>query len=144
MQGSSLKPIMQGDNKNWRKDFFCENMFMGQNYPRVEGVRSTEWKYIRYFDKAKDQHHILSLIASIQGEKPVYEELYHLTNDPGETKNLATDKKFRSTLEHFRLRCDKLLREAKGDNSLPDTHISKFTNAKFRSEVAQQYKALKF
>lgn len=144
MQGSSLKPIMQGDKVSWRKDFFCENMFMGQNYPRVEGVRSSEWKYIRYFDKTKDQHHILSLIASIQGEKPIYEELYHLTNDPGEMKNLAADEKYKKILEDYRLRCDKLLKDAKGDNALPDTHISKFKNAKFRSQVAQQYKALKF
>lgn len=143
MQGSSLKPLMQGDKVSWRKDFFCENMFMGQNYPRVEEVRSNEWKYIRYFDKTRDQHHILSLIASIQGEKPVYEELYHLTNDPGEMKNLAADEKYKNTLEDFRLRCDKLLKEAKGDNSLPDTHVSKFKNSKFRSEVEQQYKALK-
>lgn len=144
MQGSSLKPLMQGDEVSWRKDFFCENMFMWQNYPRIEAVRSKEWKYIRYFDKKKDQHHILSLIASIQGEKPVYEELYHLTDDPGETKNLADDEKHKNTLEHFRLRCGKLLREAKGDNSLPQTHIEKFKDRKFRSQVKQQYKALKF
>ena len=143
MQGSSLKHLMQGDEISWRNDFFCENMFMDQNYPRVEGVRSNEWKYIRYFDKTRDQHHILSLIASIQGEKPVYEELYHLTNDPSETKNLATDEKYKNILKDYRRRCDELLRKAKGDNSLPETHISSFKDIKFHLEVEQQYKALK-
>ncbi|MHC4220827.1 MAG: sulfatase-like hydrolase/transferase, partial [Planctomycetota bacterium] len=115
-----------------------------QNYPRVEAVRSGEWKYIRYFDKTKDQHHVLSLIASIQGEKPIYEELYKLKSDPGETKNLAADEKHRETLEHFRRRCDQLVREAKGDNSLPATHIGSFSDAKFKSQVEQQYAELMY
>jgi arylsulfatase A-like enzyme len=144
MQGRSLKPLMQGDKTYWRKDFFSEKMFMGQNYPRVEAVRSSEWKYIRYCDKQRNRHHIVSLIASIQGEQPVYEELYHLTNDPGEATNLATNETFRVTLKEYRLRCDELVKKAKGDNSLPDTHVKEFGDASFRSEVREQYDSLMF
>jgi arylsulfatase A-like enzyme len=123
MQGKSLLPLMNDADVSWRKDFFCENMFMGQNYPRVEGVRDNDFKYLRYFDKAKDQHHILSLTASIEGEQPVYEELYDLRNDALETRNLAESPLHRKVLEKYRKRCQKLVVEAKGGSSYPKTHI---------------------
>ncbi|VGO12376.1 Arylsulfatase [Pontiella desulfatans] len=123
MQGKSLAPLMNDTSVSWRKDFFCENMFMGQNYPRIEGVRGTDFKYVRYFDKAKDQHHILSLTASIEGEQPVYEELYDLRNDALETKNLAPSSTHRKVLEHYRERCRELVVEAKGGPGYPKTHI---------------------
>jgi len=123
MQGRSLAPLMRGEHVAWRKDFFCENLFMGQNYPRIEGVRSEDFKYMRYFDKKKDQHHILSLTASINGEQPIYEELYDIKNDPGEETNLADDPEYRNVLEHYRKRCQALVVEAKGGPNYPKTHI---------------------
>ena len=123
MQGHSLQPIMTGEDRSWRTDFFCENMFMGQNYPRIEGVRSEDYKYIRYFDKKKDQHHILSLTASIQGEEAIYEELYDLKNDPQETQNLANSPSHREILKKYRERCRTLVVEAKGGSDYPKTHI---------------------
>ncbi|NQV33138.1 MAG: sulfatase-like hydrolase/transferase [Phycisphaeraceae bacterium] len=143
MQGHSLKPLMQGDNTNWRNDFFCENMFMGQNYPRMEAVRSGKWKYIRYFSKKNDQHHILSLIAPLTGEKPVYEELYNVQDDPSETKNLAGDKNYKEILDQYRKRCNELLKEAKGDNKLPDTHVKEFDKPSFKENVENIYGVLK-
>ncbi len=96
---------------------------MGQNYPRMEGVRSKDFKYIRYFDKKKDQHHILSLTASIRGETPIYEELYDLKSDPREEKNLAGSPAYGKVLEKYRERCRELVAEARGGANYPKTHI---------------------
>ena len=135
MQGKSLKPILENVHKDWRSDFFSENMFMDQNYPRMEGVRSRDWKYIRYFSKAMDQRHILSLIAPLLGEKPIYEELFDLKNDPYERNNLAGMADKQDVLEIFRSRCSELLIEAKGDNKLPKTYIRDFEDKGFRDSV---------
>jgi len=142
MQGTSLTPLLQGKTKGWREDFFIENMFMGQNYPRYEGVRSDEWKYMRYYAKANDQHHVLSLIAPFFGEKAVFEELYHLTVDPLEKDNVAEVSDNKAVLEHFRARCDVLLHEAKGDAKVPDTYIQNWSKEEFRTKVEAKYKAL--
>lgn len=123
MQGQSLRPIMRGDSCTWREDFFCENMFMGQNYPRIKGVRSNKYKYIRYFDKKKDQHHILSLTASILCEEPIYEELYDLQRDPHEETNLFDSPAYQDLLEKYRKRCKELVVKAKSSDDYPKTHI---------------------
>lgn len=139
MQGKSLKPIFENANKEWRTDFFSENMFMEQNYPRMEAVRSKDWKYIRYYSKEKDQRHILSLIAPILGEQPIYEELFDLQNDPYERNNLACHEDKQEVLEMFRRRCTELLIEAKGDNQLPKTYITDFEDKDFRDSVELVY-----
>jgi arylsulfatase A-like enzyme len=122
MQGKSLSPVMRIDGSPWRKDFFCENMYTGQNYPLIEGVRSKDYKYIRYFKPKPHRHHIRLLTDSIQGAKPVYEELYDLKNDPRETINLAGLPAHADTLESFRIRCQELLVEAKGSEDYPKTY----------------------
>ena len=50
MQGHSLLPLVRGRQTPWREDFFCENNFRqpDQDYPMIEGVRTTRWKYVRY------------------------------------------------------------------------------------------------
>jgi len=121
IQGRSLAPLMRGKPIDWRKDFFCENMFMGQNYPRIEAVRNQRFKYIRYFDKKLDEAHIRSLTASIRGEKPIYEELFDLKNDPLERSNLAGVQAHEATLVTLRHRCGELVSELRG-NKQPDTY----------------------
>ncbi len=142
MQGKSLRPLMAGKWVRWRDDFFCENMFMGQNYPRIEAVRSEDYKYIRYYSKDADQHHILSLVSPILGEMPIYEELYDLKNDPLETKNLAENPKYKKVLAKYRLRCDEVLRQAKGDADLPDTYVADFDDPAFKKKVEDIYRKL--
>ena len=132
MQGRSLRPLLEGKDVAWRGDFFCENMFMGQNYPRIEGVRGREWKYLRYFDKKNDQHHLLSLTASIRGEEPVYEELYHLRDDPLETTNLAGSVEHLQRLERLRRRCRELVVAVKGGPDYPRTHVKNDPREKVR------------
>jgi arylsulfatase A-like enzyme len=103
MQGESLVPILEGETPAWRDAFFAENLFDHQNYPRCEAVRTTDWKYIRYFRRTEDpasagkrirgtlDPYSESRLKTLRGEEPVYEELYHLAEDPHEETNLADD-----------------------------------------------------
>jgi len=88
MQGRSLMPLMTGAAANWRKDWFYEHVY---NHNRTivpsEGVRTGEWKYIRHYD-----------------QEPVYEQLFHLKDDPHETHDFARDPACRDTLEKLRRR----------------------------------------
>ncbi|GAA0880816.1 sulfatase [Algoriphagus jejuensis] len=143
MQGKSLKPLLENKKVEWRSDFFSENLFMEQNYPRTEAVGSKDWKYIRYYSKEEDQHHILSMISPILGEEPIYEELYDLKNDPNEQHNLAGQADKQELLQKFRDRCAALLLEAKGDNELPKTYIEDFDDKEFRDSVEVIYRKLK-
>lgn len=123
-QGRSLQPLLKGEADSWRLDFFLENMFMGQGYPRIEAVRNERFKYIRYFDPEKNQPHRFSLMASIEGEQAVYEELFDLEADPLERRNLAGDPDYSATLEQMRRRCHELLLEAKDGDAPPDTYLN--------------------
>jgi len=96
MQGRSLLPLLKNQNKNWRKDFFYEHLFDHPAIPKSIGVRTENWKYIRY-----------------PGEKAVFEELYDLKKDPLEEKNLSTNKTFQFVLKKLRRRCDELKNELK-------------------------------
>ncbi len=107
-QGQSMLPLIQGRPVCWRQDVFCENLFTDQNYPRMEAVRSKDWKYIRYFSRSDDRKRYLP-DASINGEAPVFEELFHLADDPKEQMNLAGDPAHADTLEQHRQRCQALV-----------------------------------
>jgi hypothetical protein len=76
------------------------------------------------------------------GEKPIYEELYDLKNDPYETTSVATATENKEVLKKLRNRCNILLKQAKGDNNLPDTYIQGWENRDFRKSVEKNYKDL--
>lgn len=118
MQGKSLKPLMQGTETQWRQVLFLENNMTIQNYPRMEGVRTEQWKYIRYFDKAKDQEYADMLVASINGEQPIYEELYDLINDPAESHNVIAGPSNSLILEQLRAENAVLVKEYRGTGPL--------------------------
>ena len=122
MQGKSLRSLMQGTATEWREILFLENNMTIQNYPRMEGVRTHQWKYIRYFDKAKDQEYADMLVASINGEQPVYEELYDLVNDPTESHNVVSDPGNTATLERLRTENAVLVKELRGTDPF-DTYF---------------------
>ena len=110
-QGKSLLPLMNGKGqKEWRKEVFFENLFTDQGYPRMEAVRTKDWKYIRYFSKENDRMKYLPLV-SIQGEKPIYEELFYLKDDPKESKNLIATSKNKDMAEMLRKKCQALVKE---------------------------------
>ncbi|MGB7325105.1 MAG: sulfatase-like hydrolase/transferase [Rubripirellula sp.] len=109
-QGKSLLPLIQGRQVSWREDVFCENLFTDQGYPRMEAVRGKQWKYIRYFSREHDRTKYLPE-ASINGEQPIYEELFDLKSDPQEQKNLANLPEYESVLKEHRARCQVLVTE---------------------------------
>ncbi|MFC5051788.1 sulfatase-like hydrolase/transferase [Rubritalea spongiae] len=109
-QGQSMVPLIEGNDSNWRKEVFLENLFTDQEYPRAESVRSEKFKYIRYFSRENDRKKYLP-DASIEGEKPIYEELFDLSKDPKEQVNLATNPEYASVLAAHRERCQELVVE---------------------------------
>ncbi len=115
MQGTSLVPLLQGHTcETWRTSFVAENHMDIQNYPRCECLRSDEWKYIRYFRRTEDpaqaalpfkgtlDDYQQGLRSSLEGERPVYEELYHLAEDSHELENRAEDPACFAVLEELR------------------------------------------
>jgi arylsulfatase A-like enzyme len=98
MQGKSMVPLLKGKNEGWRTEFLYEYMSEPQfpKIPSVLAVRTNRWKYIRY------------------PEIDDIEELYDLSNDRYELKNLASDPKYASTLAEMKKKMDVLLTETKG------------------------------
>ena len=89
MQGQSLLPLLRGEWPEWRTECFIEHRFDRPGFPKSEGVRTTCWKYFRYYE-----------------QDPVHEELYDLENDPHEANNLAGDPAVAAQLDRHRARCD--------------------------------------
>jgi len=141
MQGASLAPLLAGAKTPWREFAFSENLWSTVfGNPRIESVKSAEWKYIRYFPTDRslfgkpegpaaygvtdEQARAYEdwLTASLRGLKPGHEELFRIGSDPGETANLALDSRFAPTLLRLRSECDRLVRQAKGDlGARPET-----------------------
>lgn len=77
MDGMSLYPHLSGKDTSSREDFFMEHVeIIDVDYPIPDsrGVRSNEWKYIRYINA-----------------EPELEEMYHTKTDPLEAINLIQD-----------------------------------------------------
>ncbi len=90
VQGQSLLPLVYGRPPPWRSEFFYEHPF--RNLPggliaASEGVRTQNWKYIRYIDQS-----------------PCYEQLFFLRTDPREENDLAPVAEHRARLDYFRQR----------------------------------------
>jgi arylsulfatase A-like enzyme len=130
MQGRSLRPLLWGEPVEWRSDFFCESLMLLQDYPVIQGVRSADWKYTRYWpnrETPEDYRKLLNL--GLNGESPAYEELFHLAADPLEQSNLASDPKHTSQLAAMRTRCVELVRETRGDpQALPSMLVAEWAN----------------
>lgn len=97
VQGKSLLPLLHDRDVEWRSDFLYEHYFSTAKdpkdslIPRSEGVVTLKSKYLRYIDR-----------------NPVYEQLFDLETDPGETRNLAKDPEYQDKLKAMRARCDEL------------------------------------
>lgn len=132
--GKSLRPMVEGKKADWRDYAFSENLWSNRfGNPRAESVRGKGWKYIRYFKndrslydmnvdkrvqyKVSNKHAATYqkwLEASINGEQPVYEELFNLKTDPDETTNLAADLQYAKKIKKLRKVCQKMVKEARG------------------------------
>jgi arylsulfatase A-like enzyme len=93
MQGRDLGPLVRGEGIRWRDDWYYQHTYAHppqHPIPRCEGVRTEQWKYVRYTDF-----------------DPPYEQLFDLAADPGEENNLAADPaEHAETLARLRARCD--------------------------------------
>lgn len=93
MQGESLLPLVNGQEKQWRKDFLVEHLFEYEPIPKSEAVRTDKWKYSRYY-----------------ADGTIHEQLYNIEKDPKEVHDLASDKKYQEILVQLRTRCNKLVK----------------------------------
>lgn len=109
IHGRSWKGLATGDaaaKGNWRQAWYYEYNYEKQfpYTPNVRGIRTNDWKYIRYpsGDGRPDQH---------------LGELYHISEDPTERKNLIKDPAQQARLAELSAQLDQLIREA---GAVPD------------------------
>jgi alpha-L-rhamnosidase len=89
--GKSLMPIVSGQQQNLGRDtVLIEHLWEFENIPPSEGVRTSEWKYLRYVNDKS------------------WEELYNIKSDPQESENLAGKTEYRQILVALRNKCDQL------------------------------------
>ncbi|MDA3823023.1 MAG: family 78 glycoside hydrolase catalytic domain [Bacteroidales bacterium] len=90
-QGKSLMPLVAGRDRSIHRDtVLIEHLWEFENIPPSEGVRTKDWKYFRYINDKSS------------------EELYHLSSDPKEINNLATNSEYKDVLMEFRAKNDQL------------------------------------
>jgi len=101
IDGQSWKPLVEGKESNWRKSWFYEYNYERQfpYTPNVRGVRTERWKYIRYphGDGGPDRH---------------LAELYDLSVDPLESRNLIKDPRYRTQIAELHAELERLQRAA--------------------------------
>jgi arylsulfatase A-like enzyme len=93
MQGRSLLPLLHEPASRWRDDWFYEHDFRPPNgyLPTVEGVRSRDWKYVRYLDPRSNR-----------------DVLYDLSADPYELRDVIDLPQNRTVAERMRARWESL------------------------------------
>ncbi len=92
MQGTNLQPLLSNPKLKGRADWYYEHLYSESSrrpIPKIEGVRTERWKYTRYTES-----------------NPRLEQLFDLTSDPSEEKDLAGDPAHRQILAELRTRCD--------------------------------------
>ncbi len=80
MQGSSLRPLVEGKAPSWRNEFYYEHQYNTEGtkvyLPMSEGLVRHQYKYMRYFNGG-------------DSDKFFFEELYDQLLDPFEVHNLS-------------------------------------------------------
>lgn len=102
MDGRSFKPLIAGENVEWRKEILYE-YYWERNYPytpTTHALLTDRYKFIRY-----------------QGIWDV-DEFYDMLEDPFETRNLINDESYRNEIEAHSKRMFDLLLETNG-NTIP-------------------------
>jgi arylsulfatase A-like enzyme len=106
VHGMSWKRLMTGSGDGWRKSWYYEYNYEKQfpYTPNVRGVRTDRWKYIHYphGDGRPDRHQA---------------ELYDLSSDPGETKNLIHDPACAEVVAGLKAELHRLMQQT---GALPD------------------------
>jgi arylsulfatase A-like enzyme len=110
LQGSSLLPLVHDDVARVHDEIFTEVTFHAA-YEPTRAVRTERWKYIRRFDEG--QHPVLAncddsasketlMEAGWADQIVATEQLYDLTLDPNEMRNLAEEPAHLEVLEQLR------------------------------------------
>jgi arylsulfatase A-like enzyme len=97
MQGEDLSPALRKEPLTDRGEIFFEHTYSesgDRTIPKSIGVRTGEWKYIRYIS-----------------EHPFYEQLFNLQKDVQELNNLAQSPEHKEALHRLRERCEALKAE---------------------------------
>jgi N-acetylglucosamine-6-sulfatase len=106
IHGKSWVKMVQGDTTGWRTSWYYEYNYEKQfpYTPNVRGVRTDEWKYIRYphGDGKPDRHKA---------------ELYNLKVDATERRNLIDDPKQADSIKELAAELERLTKEA---GAMPD------------------------
>ena len=93
MQGQDLQPMLLDPHANGREDWYYEHVYTTndgrKSIPKSEGIRTNQWKYVRYTEF-----------------QPPLEQLFNLSDDPLEERNLAAAPVHAATLLDLRRRCD--------------------------------------
>ncbi len=143
-QGKDIMNLVNGGNNEPRTHLFTENLWSTQfGNPRCEAVQNKEWKYIRYYKnntfsasqkisvakqlgiKEKQMLYAIHdadipvyrdfIESPLNGEQPVYEELYNLKNDPDELNNLIHEKQHKNILQNLKSVWKNKIEFARGD-----------------------------
>lgn len=144
LSGRSLLPILRGEKTAHREQIFLTHSADGEmnRYP-IRGVRTKQWKYIRNLDPTGEHHsHVdrgknaaadgrnyfdswvekaktdatAAAIVRRYHTRPA-EELYDLTADPWELKNLAADPAHAATLKSLSTALDAWMKD-QGDEGM--------------------------
>ncbi len=99
MEGMSLVPLVNEAEIKWRDEIFSENLYTGRDNPFCEGIRIGDWKYIRMFDGV-DKYNENDI--DFAGNKPGFEQLFNLKDDPKEMVNLIEKLEDNKILEELR------------------------------------------
>ncbi len=107
IDGLSWKPLVEGKQVKWREAFLYEYNFEKQfpYTPNVRGIRTDEWKLIRYphGDGSPDRFTA---------------ELYHLSEDPLEQKNLINEPRWAAQRQKLERDLEKLSKRI-GPDKMP-------------------------
>ncbi|GIZ09514.1 sulfatase-like hydrolase/transferase [Flavobacterium sp. UMI-01] len=106
-QGKSLLPIVKQEiNSIDRDTILIEHLWDFSEIPPSEGVRTKDWKYFRYVNDKR------------------VEELYHLSKDPKEIKNLIKDKKYQKIATQLRAKLEELIKKNSDKFRTPPTDLT--------------------
>jgi len=99
IHGLSWAPLLDNPEAPWRDGWYYEYNYEKQfpYTPNVRGIRTNEWKYIRYphGDGSPDRH---------------MAELYHLPSDPDEANNLINNPVYHQQAAQLRERLEELMK----------------------------------
>lgn len=97
MEGRSL-----AGNAPPRSEVFLESLTVAEGNPFIEALRTQEWKYVRYLPPQGCPYTEAQL--DLAEQKPLFEQLFHLTSDPEERQNLVTAAEHAKLLTSYRNR----------------------------------------